>query len=168
VFTIREATLAEAPAITRVINRAYEVEAFFKIGDRTDEQEIARYLKKDTFLVAESAPGQVGGTVRVSARGADGHFGMLSVEPAFQGNGLGRRLVEAAESWAIERGCKRMWLEVVNLREELPPWYQKLGYEVTGTQPWPEDSLERISRDAHFIIMSKELAAPVPVGEAGR
>jgi predicted N-acetyltransferase YhbS len=167
VISIREARPGEAPVITGIINRAYEVEAFFKIGDRTDETEIARYLQKDTFLVAEDGSGVVG-TVRVKNHGSEGHFGMLAVDPSAQGSGLGRRLVGAAESWATKRGCTSMWLEVVNLREELPPFYRKFGYEATGTQPWPEDSLERISRDAHFIIMSKELAVPARAGEAGR
>jgi ribosomal protein S18 acetylase RimI-like enzyme len=167
VIAIREARPDEAPVITGVINRAYEVEAFFKIGDRTDEPEIARYLQKDTFLVAEDES-RIVGAVRVKNHGSEGHFGMLAVDPSAQGSGLGRLLVGAAESWATERGCTSMWLEVVNLREELPPWYRKLGYEVAGTQPWPGDSLERVSRQVHFIIMSKQLAARVPVGEAGR
>ncbi len=154
--------------ITGIINRAYEVEAFFKVGDRTTENEIAGFLSDHTFLVAEGEAGVVG-AVRVNHHQSDGHFGMLAVEPSVQANGLGRRLVAAAEAWAAERGCTSMWLEVVNLREELPPWYRKLGYEITGTQPWPEEFRHRISRDAHFIIMSKQLAATtVAAGQAGR
>ncbi len=166
-ITIREATADEAAPLSRLINRAYEVEAFFKIGDRTDEAEIALLLARDTFLVAEDEEG-VAGTVRVSAHGADGHFGMLAVEPSRQGRGLGRLLVSAAEAWALDRGCTSMWLETVNLRQELPPFYRALGYEVSGTQPWPEDSLERISQPAHFILMTKALPAVARATEARR
>ena len=166
--TIRTALPGEAPVITAIINRAYRVEDFFKIGDRTDEPEVRRYMAADMFLVAEDNSGRIVGSVRVSGHDGQGHFGLLAVEPDQQGSGLGRRLIDAAEAWARERGCTSMWLEAVNLREELPPYYRRLGYEISGTQPWPEDSLERISRPAHFIIMNKQLAAAAPAGEARR
>lgn len=167
-IAIREARPGETATITALINRAYEVEAFFKVGTRTNEREIAGLLVRDSFLVAEDESHRVLGAVRVSANGSEGHLGMLAIEPSLQGNGLGRRMVAAAEAWALERGCTSMWLETVNLREELPPFYRKLGYEITGTQPWPEDSLERISRPAHFILMSKALPAVARAAEAGR
>lgn len=162
---IREAKPGEAETITGIINRAYEVESFFKIGDRTDVDEIRRFMTHDTFLVAESG-GQLIGTVRVSQHGREGHFGMLSVEQSLKGRGLGRKLVAAAEAWAIERGCDEMTLEVVNLRTELFPWYEKLGYSLCGTQPWPEDSKERISQPAHFVLMRRDL--PVTAGPEER
>lgn len=165
--SIGVATVADVPAITGIINRAYEVEAFFKIGDRTDAAEITGFMETDTFLTAVREEAILG-TVRVSAHDGGAHFGMLAVEPAAQGQGLARLLVGAAEAWGRERGCARMWIEVVDLREELPPFYRKFGYEVSGAQPWPEDSLERISRPAHFIIMSKQLAQPAAAGEAWR
>lgn len=155
---IREARPDEAETIAGIINRAYEVESFFKIGDRTDVDEVREFMERDTFLVAESG-GEVIGTVRVSQHGDEGHFGMLSVEPALKSRGLGRKLVAAAEAWAAERGCTEMTLEVVNLRTELFPWYEKLGYTVCGTEPWPEDSKERISQPAHFVLMRRDLPA---------
>lgn len=157
-LVIREARRDEAEAITGIINRAYEVESFFKIGYRTDVDEIHEFMGRDTFLVAESG-GQVVGTVRVSQHGREGHFGMLSVEPALKSRGLGRKLVAAAEAWAIARGCGEMTLEVVNLRTELFPWYEMLGYTVAGTEPWPEESKERISQPAHFVLMRRDLPA---------
>lgn len=157
---IREARPDEAALIAGIINRAYQVEAFFKIGDRTDASEIREAFANDTFLVLESA-GEVIASVRLAAHGGEGHFSMLSVEPAHKGRGLGPVLVAAAERWALERGCHEMTLEVVNLRTELFPWYRKLGYEVCGEQPWPEDSLERISRPAHFVFMRKDLPARI-------
>lgn len=166
-ITIGVASAADVGAITGIINRAYEVEAFFKIGERTDEAEIAEFMASDTFLTASGGEGVVG-TVRVSAHGSEGHFGMLAVDPPAQGRGIARLLIDAAESWARERGCQRMSIEVVNLRQELPPFYRQFGYEVTGAEPWPARALHRISQPAHFIIMSKQLAQPVAAGEARR
>jgi hypothetical protein len=48
-----------------------------------------------------------------------------------------------------------MDLRVVNVRTELPAYYQKLGYVQSGTAPFPEhvDTL----LPCHFLIMSKPL-----------
>lgn len=156
----------EAEVIARIVNQAYRVEDFFKVGDRTDASEIAGLLQKDLFLVAEEQAGGVAGCVYVAIKEGRGYFGMLSVVPAHQGNGLGRRLVDAAELYCAERGCAEMDLWVVNLREELPPWYAKLGYGETGRAPWPEDALHELSRPAHFIIMSKPLRTESLAGRA--
>ena len=48
-----------------------------------------------------------------------------------------------------------MDLEVVNLREELPPFYQRFGFEVSGTAPFPDP--HKLRRDAHLVVMSKPL-----------
>lgn len=162
---IRTADAREAEVIAKIVNEAYRVEDFFKVGDRTDAAEIAGLLSEDSFLVAEDGGG-IAGCVYVAVKEGRGYFGMLSVVPAHQGNGLGRRLVDAAERYCAERGCAEMDLWVVNLREELPPWYRKLGYAETGRAPWPEDALHELSRPAHFIIMSKTLRTESLAGQA--
>jgi ribosomal protein S18 acetylase RimI-like enzyme len=155
--TIRPAATSEAQIIAALVNEAYRVEDFFKVGDRTDAGEIEALLRRDTFLVAGQPGGPIAGCVYVAIKEGHGYFGMLSVVPAHQGNGLGRRLVDAAERYCAERGCAEMDLWVVNLREELPPWYRKLGYTETGRAPWPEEALHELSRPSHFISMSKTL-----------
>ncbi len=75
-----------------------------------------------------------------SYNGERSYLGLLSVDPARQKIGLGRRLVAAAEEFAREMGSHHMDLTVVNLRTELPPFYRKLGYVENGTEP---------IRDAH-------------------
>ena len=156
----------EAAVIATIVNQAYRVEDFFKVGDRTDVGEIAGLLAKDRFLVADDGNGSIAGCVYVAIKEERGYFGMLSVVPEHQGNGLGRRLVDAAEQYSGERGCAEMDLWVVNLREELPPWYRKLGYAETGRAPWPEEALHELSRPAHFIIMSKTLKTESLAGQA--
>lgn len=163
---IRTADAREAIVIARTVNKAYRVEDFFKVGDRTDASEIASLLESDAFLVAEQGDGGIAGCVYVAIKEGRGYFGMLSVIPAHQGNGLGRRLVDAAEQYCAERGCVEMDLWVVNLRDELPPWYRKLGYAETGRAPWPEAALHELSRPADFIIMSKTLKTESLAGQA--
>ena len=156
-YAILTAEACDAVAINRVVNAAYRVEDFFKNGDRTHVREIAEYLLNETFLVARNADDDIVGVVRVSVDGERGHFGMLSVMPEAQGSGLGRKLVEQAEAFALERGCTWMDLEVASPRLELPPFYRKFGYEVTGRSEWAEHELHMLKSPAHFIVMSRRL-----------
>ena len=158
--TIAPAEPCDAVAIARLVNAAYRVEDFFKVGDRTDAREIAELLLADTFLVAREADDEILGSVRVSVRQGHGYFGMLSVSPTAQGTGLGRRLIEAAERFCAERGCSRMDLEVASPRTELPDFYRKFGYEVSGRAEWPAEALHELKSPAHFIVMSKQLDEP--------
>lgn len=152
-----EAEAGDAVAINRVVNAAYRVEDFFKVGDRTNVREIAEFLLRETFLVAREGDDEVIGAVRVSIHGERGHFGMLSVAPVAQGTGLGKALIEAAEAFCAERGCTEMDLEVASPRTELPPFYRKYGYEICGRAEWPPEALNELKSPAHFIVMSKRL-----------
>jgi GNAT superfamily N-acetyltransferase len=163
----RLATPDEAAALARLINDAFVVEAFFKLGDRTSADEIAALMQAGgEFLVLEGLPrrsgeaanagtGAPGGCVYVKVAGDRAYFGMLSIDPGQQRHGLGRQLIEAAEARARARGCRFMDIHIVNLREELPPYYRRLGYVETGTLPFSEP--EKASRPCSFIVMSKAL-----------
>ena len=85
----------------------------------------------------------------------DAYFGMLAVDPARQGQGLGRALVDAAEDYARTAGCRDMDIRVVNLRAELPPFYRKLGYREIGTEPGSDP---RQIKPFHFVTMSKPIS----------
>ena len=58
----------------------------------------------------------------------------LVVSESARGSGIGRRLVEAAEEWAIVRGLGVMSLRSNQLRTEAHKFYQHLGYKVVKTQ----------------------------------
>lgn len=143
----------DIPDLVRVINAAYEVEKFFVSGDRTDEDTLRRLMSKGAFLVTRD-DGGLTGCVYVELRGARAYFGMLSVEPARQGTGLGRRLVDDAEQYARDHACEAMDIRVVNLRSELLPFYRKLGYIAGATEPVDDP---RALQPFHFILMSKAL-----------
>jgi GNAT superfamily N-acetyltransferase len=52
---------------------------------------------------------------------------ILWVTEPLRGRGYGRRLLEAAERFAVERGCTRAWLTTFSF--QAPDYYPKLGYE---------------------------------------
>lgn len=159
----RLAQPSEAAALAELVNLAYRVEDFFIDGNRTNETEVSRCLAEDAFIVVDGPQGRLAGAVYVSVNGQRGYFGMLSVAPERQRGGLGGQLIGAAEDFCRARGCTVMELTAVNLREELPPFYSRFGYTVSGTAPWAEAGMEKLKMPAHFIVMSKSLA-PEPAG----
>jgi ribosomal protein S18 acetylase RimI-like enzyme len=153
--SVRRASAADVPALTRLVNECYAVEAFFVDGNRTNEAEIAALTKKGHFLVLDRAGGSgLAGAVYIRIDGERGYFGMLSVASDLRNLGLGRRLVGVAEAMGSALGCSAMDLQIVNLREELGPWYRSLGYQEVGTEPYDHRD---VKRPCHFIKMSKPL-----------
>src|SRR5262245_58734002 len=156
---IRTAHPSEASAVAALISLAYRVEDFFKVGDRTDETEVLALMRKSTFLVMEDDNEALMACVYVDVRGDTGYFGMLSVDPVQQGHGLGRRLVQAAEEYCRDAGCRGMEIDVVNLRTELPDFYRRFGYAEVGTRPFTAG--EETKLPCHYIVMTKALATGV-------
>ena len=151
----RRAGAEDAPRIAELVNRAFRVEEFFVEGDRTSEGGVAAMLSRGSFLLAEE-DGTLLAAVYVEVKGPRGYFGLLSVEPSRQGQGLGRLLVEAAEAHCRAAGCQAIDIRVVDLRSELPPYYRRLGYREGGSEPFPEQV--RTKLPCRFVIMSKALA----------
>jgi ribosomal protein S18 acetylase RimI-like enzyme len=153
---IRAATNDEIDALVSLINRAFVVERFFLEGERTVAEQVATRMQTGTFLVAQDAalPQQIAGTVYVERRPFErAYIGLLAVEPSIQRAGLGRHLMRAAEDHAAQLGSRTTELTVVNLRTELFPFYESLGYTVTGQEPFPNAS----TRPCHLVVMSKAL-----------
>ena len=151
----RIATPDDAAALAALISLAYRVEDFFKIGDRTDPDDVRAHMADGAFIVLEDR-GTIVGSVYVTRHGKTGYFGMLSIDPSRQGQGLGSQLIAAAEAHCADQGCTEMEIEVVNLRTELPPFYRRFGYAEAGTRPFSDT--DKASQPCHFIVMSKGLS----------
>lgn len=160
-ISVRRARPTDAGALADLVNRAYAVEGFFVEGQRTTAEEIARLVRTGSFLVLERAGAEpmIAGAVYVNPgvdpRSEAGYIGMLSVEPALQGMGLGRRLVGIAEAMCEAMGAPAVRLRIVNLREELARWYRSLGYREVGTAPYDH---RPVKQPCHFVEMHKPLA----------
>jgi len=155
----RPATLADVDALVRVINLAYLVEADMFHGTRTTDADVHDRLARPNalFLVAhdDAADGVLLGSVYVETRADRGYFGMLAVDPACQGRGLGRALVRAAEDYCRAAGSVAIDLDVVDLRRELTSFYGSLGYAVVGESPFAHP--EQTKRPVRLIRMTKPL-----------
>ncbi len=152
---VRLAVPSEAAKITAVINEAFRiVEGFFIDGNRIALEEVEQLFSKGAFLVAGDGDA-LNGCVYVEPRGERAYLGLLSVDPARQQSGLGSRLVTAAEQYSREQGARFMDIYIVNLRTDLPAFYQHRGYLENGTTPFPPDVPTK--QPCHFINMSKPL-----------
>jgi len=152
---LRFATEADIPALIELVNAAFQVEKFFKIGERTDENEVRKCFETGRFLILEDRSGMTG-SIYVEVRGDRGYMGLLAVSPLQQRQGIGSRLMAAGEEFCREMGCHAVDISMVDLRTELPPLYERFGYRITGTAPFPADIMP-VGIPCTFITMSKPL-----------
>ena len=152
---IRIAAASDVEPLARLINEAFVVEQPFIEGERIDPAGVREYMQKGKFLVAEDA-GELAGCVYLELRGERGYLGLLGVTPSRQGTGLGRKLMDAADNYFREAGCRAIDLRIISPRTPLPAFYEHVGYRQTGTAPFAADVPVKVP--CHYILMSKELS----------
>jgi GNAT superfamily N-acetyltransferase len=157
---IRTGALADAESIASLINKAFIVERVAFDGERTSSEKVGALFESGSFLLAESQSSLVG-CVYLEPHGSRGYLGLLSVDPIFEGQGLGRRLMDAAEQHARSIGLHALDLRIISPRAEaLLPFYLKLGYAETGVAPL--DPAAKPNVPCHYITMVKILARESP------
>jgi ribosomal protein S18 acetylase RimI-like enzyme len=162
---------SDLPSIVAIMNsafrgtegvRGWSVEADYIAGVRTDEsllsEEIAggaRYL-----LVKDDLTSTLRGCVSLQEISSEKwHLGSLTVGPALQNTGLGRRLLNAAEEYAALHGARSIEMTVVNVRDALISWYERRGYRRTGeTRPFPYGDHRYgtpMRNDLEFVVLER-------------
>jgi ribosomal protein S18 acetylase RimI-like enzyme len=154
----RLATVKDAPRVIAMINAAFSIEEFLE-GTRTDDVRFAAMMEKGSILIAEDEASDLLGSVYFELRGKRGYLGMLAVDPAQQGRGLARRLVEAAENHLRAAGCDEVEIIVLNMRPELVPIYQRFGFVVEGTTRFTPSRTLKPGVECYGIIMVKKLVS---------
>lgn len=172
-LVIRDAAEADVAALHALIESAYRgeasrvgwtTEADLLGGQRTDPEELSRIIADpDQAMLIALQDREAVACVRILriAEGL-GYFGMLSVQPALQAAGVGRRMVAAAEEALAHRfGAVRVRIQVFPQRGTLIGWYERLGYVATGeTAPFPYGDLsfgEPRRDDLYFVLFEKAL-----------
>jgi ribosomal protein S18 acetylase RimI-like enzyme len=150
---IRRATIADAAALTEFGARTF-FEAF--AADNTPEDmrmhlesawrpELQRAEIQDDALdtlLACDEHGRLAGFAQVCA--AQPPAGIAAQKPVelrrfyvdrpWQGQGLARQLMDAAEQAARARGAREFWLGVFERNERAQAFYRKCGFRKVGTQ----------------------------------
>jgi GNAT superfamily N-acetyltransferase len=145
----RTAEPTDVPALVPLIESAYRgessragwtTEADLLEGRRTDAETVASVIARDdsVMLVVEREDGIVA-CCQLEHRGTTAYFGMFSVRPALQGGGLGRTVLNWAESFARDEwGVGEMEMTVIEQRADLIAWYERRGFTRTGEySPFP-------------------------------
>lgn len=152
----RVAAEGDRARLVPLINAAFAIETFLE-GTRTDDERLAATMRKGSILLAEDAGGRLLGCVNAEVRGDRSYLGQLAVDPAHQGAGLGRLIVEAAEEHLRRQGCAAVDISVLSLRPELLPIYRRYGYVETGTEEFRMSRELKGAAECHCIVMSKTL-----------
>lgn len=125
--TIRRATVADVPAMGRIINDCAE------FGLMLPRSRSSLYENVREFHVAEDGEGQVVGVCGLSVVWANlAECCALAVEPSQRGKGLGRRLVDACVEEARVLGIRT----IMTLTYERV-FFEKLGFAVVDRQNLP-------------------------------
>lgn len=73
------------------------------------------------------------GYAHVFIEGHQSRLDKLYVSTLYQGNGIGRKLVDAAQSYAVDRDCGLMTLRVNRNNEGAIAAYERLGFGIVAT-----------------------------------
>jgi GNAT superfamily N-acetyltransferase len=130
---IRDAKAADAARLVALIH---------ELGHEIDENAVRKNLSSlqkagETPLVATLGKEVVGlcgvhRTITIHRDAPLGRITILVVTQEAQGHGIGRLLVEAAESWMREIGCKLVEVTSNDRRTAAHAFYRHLGYERTS------------------------------------
>ncbi len=171
-YRIRAAQLADVNVLVDLINRAYRPtsdlagwthESAWVAGDRITRIQLSNDIQMTGrfLLLAADDEGKVAGCVQLmqQSKGVVA-IGLLTVDPALQTQGLGKRLLQAAETFAVEKmSAMTVEIAVVHTRTELMAYYQRRGYHVTDQQrPYPVGSeVGEPKQELHLMVMRKAL-----------
>ena len=73
----------------------------------------------------------------------DGDCAIISLDSTIEGIGMGSVLIETMKNFAIEEGCRRLWLITTNDNTRALGFYQKRGFHLAAVYP---DAMEESRR----------------------
>ncbi len=180
-FSLQVAEKSDLVEIVAIMNAAFRgtsteqswsVETDYLTGNRTDESLLREEIAGGAqFLLArEDGTSAIEGCVSLKVLSLERwYLGSLTVDPALQNTGFGRKLLRSAEEYAIAHGARMMEITVVNVRSALIAWYERRGYRLTGeTRPFPygDNRFGIPTRtDLEFVVLEKGLLSLPVVGQ---
>ena len=137
--SIRPATAADAGDLVRLLGDLFSIEADFRADAERQRRGLALMLAdpgRRQVLVAERGGAVVGMvTAQLVASTAEGGLSALVedmvVDAASRRRGVGRRLLEAIEAWARERGATRLQLLADRENTGALRFYERMAWRPT-------------------------------------
>lgn len=167
---IINAIVPDVTKLTELVNSAYRgdtsrqgwtTEADLLDGTRVDEMIIYRLLTTKNTTILKYIDGlDILGCVELRVEPEGLYLGMLSVRPNLQGEGIGKKLLQAAEIHAREFACPKIFMTVISVRQELIDWYVRHGYQLTGERkPFltPDTRWGVPKQELEFVVLEKSM-----------
>jgi ribosomal protein S18 acetylase RimI-like enzyme len=167
---ITKATITDVSILNKLINSAYRgesskkgwtTEANILEGKRTTEDELIDIIKdKKSTILKYSVNNQIIGCVLLIKKENELYLGMLTVSPELQNSGIGKKLMQEAEIFALALGLSKIVMTVISVREELIAWYKRNGFVDTGArEPFPISELfsQTTTEPLEFIVLEKKI-----------
>ena len=136
---IRRATHSDAVLIAATLygsflayESSYTPEAFAATVS-TPEQIIERMKEGPIWVAFENE--RAIGTVSVVLKGEALYVRGMAVDPAARGKGIGRRLLDCAEEFAVQSGCQSLFLSTTPFLTRAILLYEHYGFQRTGEGP---------------------------------
>ena len=129
----RHAIDNDIPTLASLINRSYRGDSS-RAGWTTEADLLSgKRIDSDSLILIAHSEESILATIHAHRDNESVHFGLFTVEPSFQGRGIGKELLAYAESEAICKwGVSTAIMEVITHRSELIAYYERRGYIRTG------------------------------------
>jgi ribosomal protein S18 acetylase RimI-like enzyme len=128
-MTVRSAMQGDVEQIARLVNVAYA--KYLSKMERPPAPMLADYTEliahSDVYVLASRS--EIAGLLVLKAQDQALLIENVAVDPAFQGQGLGRRLMAFAERYAREHGLRELRLYTNEVMVENLAFYRRLGFE---------------------------------------
>jgi len=132
--TIVTGAAVEVEALRQGFNRGF---ADYRYNMHMEADAMLGHLRRSSIaledcavLVADEQGQRQGvGAALLAVRGEEGWCGGLSVDPAYRGHGWGRQLMEQLKRRAVERGVRRVLLEVLVSNDHAQSVYRQVGFQ---------------------------------------
>lgn len=139
IVRIRRAAARDAPRIASLLRDAFaEYEQLYtKAGYKAttpDRDEILARMREGPLWVAVTKA-RIVGTAAAVHRSNGVYIRSMAVLPEARGLGVGRRLLEKAESFAIGNGCHRLFLSTTPFLDRAIRLYESFGFHATDAPP---------------------------------
>lgn len=165
------ALVEDVTAIKNVVNSAYRgevskkgwtTEANLIDGNvRATDAEIIKIIQpaNSVLLKYTNEANEIIGCVNLQQHQQKIYLGMFSVQPQLQGEGVGKKLLLAAEEYAAHKQCTAIYMMVISVRTELINWYIRHGYVDTNERkPFVEDGVTgKHAQQLEFMVLEKKL-----------
>lgn len=140
--TIQLADSSQSQAIALLVNKAYRPDANsggwthesdLVAGDRTSADQIVQQITPSSPVLVAVRNDEIVACVQVTCDESDCWIGMLATLPTEQNSGMGKKMLLAAETYAVKNFAPaRLMMSVLSSRPELLSFYQRRGYKLTG------------------------------------